>query len=64
MHGTSNTNKTIDSDGYESLQQIPLLVLRSATTRDHPKLACEDYQAVEETSDYEEAQSTYANIRT
>ena len=52
----------LDSDGYESLRQIPLPVLRSTTTKDRLKLAREHYEAVEKTSDYEEALHTYANI--
>ena len=50
----------LDSKGYETLRLSPLVSPNKF--KDRPKLTCKDYEAMEETADYEEALHTYANI--
>ena len=50
----------LDCKDYETLKSSHLL--SPSKFKDHPKLICKDYEAIEETSDYEEALHTYANI--
>ena len=50
----------LDCKDYETLRSSHLL--SPSKFKDRPKLICKDYEAIEETSDYEEALHTYANI--